>query len=220
MRGAPASNSGDGVVGSMSAHWEEWRKAGAFRAIVQWLRAGIPLILSRPPRPSLGLDKMQTQQKEITEETSSLVRSGAFISQDTKFISPTFCIPKRGGRIRLIHDLRNINSALTPPKFTLHGAGDAVSVTRDSQWLAVLDLKHGYQQVAVDIRARKYLGGLMGRQYCGINSLAIQTQCESICVYSNYRMVGAMGEKKIWPSSRSLCGRLFDRGTIRGRIDS
>lgn len=96
------------------------------------------------------------------EEISTLVRSGAFIPQDTKFISPTFSIPKRDGGTRLIHDLRNINAALTPPKFTLRGAGDAASVTRDSQWLVVLDLKHGYQQIAVDVKARKYLGALWG----------------------------------------------------------
>ena len=64
--------------------------------------------------------------------------------------------------MRLIHDLRNINTALTPPKFTLRGAGDAAAVTRDSQWLVVLDLKRGYQQVAVDVKARNYLGASWG----------------------------------------------------------
>lgn len=40
----------------------------------------------------------------------------------------------------------------------MHGAREAGAVTRSSEWLAVLDLKHGHQQVAMAVEARRFLG--------------------------------------------------------------
>lgn len=73
-------------------------------------------------------------------------------------------IPKKDGTMRLIHDLREANKHIAPPRFTLHGARDAAAVTRKSNWLTVLDLKHGYQQVAMEPGARKYLGAKLGEE--------------------------------------------------------
>ena len=153
---------GDGIVGSMSAHWQEWRKAGAPRLIVQWLRAGVPLAWTKPPEPIRT--KSIPQSEEVKKEMKSLIRSGAFQFMDTPFVSPTFTIPKKDGGIRLIHDLKSINAALTPPKFTLRGAQGAASVVRNCNWLVALDLCHGYQQVAMDRKAVKYLGAMYGNK--------------------------------------------------------
>lgn len=147
---------GDGVVGSMSAHWQQWKRMGAPRAIVQWLRGGVPLVWASPPQP-VKIERAQ-QEKKLIEEIGALVKSGAFKVEDTKFISPTFIIPKRDGGTRLIHDLRHINKSIAPPKFTLRGAKDAASVVNESNWLVSLDLMHGYQQVAMHRKARQYLG--------------------------------------------------------------
>ena len=152
---------GDGVVGSMSAHWEAWRRLGAPRKVVQWLRSGVPLVWERPPQPALFTNRVK-QTEEMKQEMKGLIDSGAFSYQKTKFVSPTFIIPKKDGGKRMIHDLRGINSALKPPKFTLQGARDAASVVLDSNWLLALDLKHGYQQVAMDLKARHYLGAVFG----------------------------------------------------------
>ena len=154
---------GDGVVGSISARWQEWRNAGAPRMVVQWLRSGIPLVWARPPKATPEV-KRTHQSQEVIKEVTDLVKSGAFVPMETPFISPTFLIPKRDGGKRLIHDLRSINTALIPPKFTLHGAQDAASVVRDSKWLVALDMRRGYQQVAMNINAGKYLGAQWGNK--------------------------------------------------------
>ena len=146
----------------MSAHWREWRKAGAPRLLVQWLRNGVPLKWRGPaPRGSEG-QKMGEQDRETQGELKALLRSGAFERGEAAVISPTFLIPKKDGSQRLIHDLRAVNKHLDPPHFTLRGARDAGEVTRNAEWLAVLDLCHGYQQVAMAPAARKFLGAWMG----------------------------------------------------------
>lgn len=148
---------GDGVVGAMSAHWEEWKKLGAPRLVVQWLRQGVPLRWKgAPPKQKVVLGNKQP--KEVEAEMDKLVEAGAFVRQECKVSSPTFIIPKRDGTNRLIHDLRQINSALDAPSFTLRGAQEAADVVRASGALVTLDLRRGYQQVAVAEEARAFLG--------------------------------------------------------------
>ena len=77
-------------------------------------------------------------------------------------LSPVFVIPKKTGGVRLIHDLRQVNACLRPPAFTLRGAAEAAEVVHRSSWLVALDLRHGYQQVAMAPEARRYLGASLG----------------------------------------------------------
>ena len=44
------------------------------------------------------------------------------------------------------------------------GALEAAQVVRESNWLVALDLRHGYQQVAMAPEARRYLGARLGDQ--------------------------------------------------------
>lgn len=109
-------------------------------------------------------EENQEQCAALIEELDKQVKSGAFIRGKAVVVAPTFLIPKKDGSMRLIHDLRETNRHIAPPRFTLRGARDAASVTRNSSWLAVLDLKHGYQQVAVEPAARRYLGAKRGEE--------------------------------------------------------
>lgn len=154
---------GDGIVGSMSARWKEWKRRGAPRLLVQWLRSGVP-IKWLGPAPKRGQEREEWQSEEIVRELRGLVEDGAFVRGEAAVVAPTFLIPKKDGKVRLIHDLRETNKHIVPPRFTLHGARDAAAVTRKAKWLAVLDLKHGYQQVAMEPAARRFLGAKMGRE--------------------------------------------------------
>lgn len=147
----------------MSARWESWKRLGAPRLLVQWLRNGIPLRW-RGRAPEARGEEIQVQSEALLEELDKLVESGAFIRGEATVVAPTFLIPKKDGSMRLIHDLRETNRHIAPPRFTLRGAREAASVTRNSSWLAVLDLKHGYQQVAVEPAARRYLGARRGEE--------------------------------------------------------
>ena len=102
----------------------------------------------------------QLMSQEIEKEMDQLIQDGAFIRSDSKevILSPVFLIPKKSGGSRMIHDLRGINAHIRAPHFTLRGAKDAATVVRDSRWLCALDLQRGYQQVYMDLEARRYLG--------------------------------------------------------------
>lgn len=150
----------DGVVGSMSQRWREWRAMGAPRRVVQWLRQGVPLRW-RGGAPQQAVQINPVQDRRVEGEMEKLLETGAFIPQGCRIVSPTFVIPKKDGSMRLIHDLRQVNARLAAPKFTLHGVREAAEVVRQSNFLVSLDLKKGYQQVAVAKEARPYLGRCM-----------------------------------------------------------
>lgn len=136
---------------------------GAPRLVVQWLRSGVPLRW-RGPAPKGSAEGGRHQDKEVRDEMERLVAAGAFVPLEGAITSPVFLIPKKDGGQRLIHDLRGINRCLVPPKFSLRGAKEAGDVVRNSRWLAAIDLRHGYQQVAVSRDARRFLGARWGDQ--------------------------------------------------------
>lgn len=129
------------------------------------MKNGVPLRWkSCPPRQSIEVERGQ-QQEVVREEVGKMVQCGAFTqTRECRVVSPVFCIPKRDGSWRLIHDLRQVNRCLAAPRFSLRGAKEASQVVRDSNWLVALDLKRGYQQVAMAPEARQYLGALWGNK--------------------------------------------------------
>lgn len=60
---------GDGVMGSMSARWKEWKGLGAPRLVVQWLGQGIPLKWKgAPPEQSVVVSSRQPKEVELEIE--------------------------------------------------------------------------------------------------------------------------------------------------------
>ena len=92
------------------------------------------------------------------EELNKLIKTGAFTKEEVSVVALTFLIPKKDGSMRLIHDLRETNKHINLPRFTLHGNRDAAQVTRNSEYIAVLDLKHGYQQGGNEACCKKVFG--------------------------------------------------------------
>lgn len=132
--------------------------------VVQWLRQGVPLRWKGAP-PRQRVEEKDRQPREVEEEMDKLVQAGAFVEQACRVTSPVFTIPKKDGTNRLIHDLRQINIALDAPRFTLRGPKEAAEVVRESGALVSLDLRRGYQQVAMSREARDFLGARWrGRQ--------------------------------------------------------
>ncbi len=74
-----------------------------------------------------------------------------------KLLSPLFTVPKSDGTQRPIHDLRVLNSALTPMRYRLRGLREVEEILRPGDHLAKLDLKKGYWQLVMRQSAVPYL---------------------------------------------------------------
>jgi ribonuclease HI len=81
-------------------------------------------------------------------------------------ISPLGAVPKAGGNLRMILDLRHVNSFLTVPSFRYEGLEAVANVLAPSDYMITLDLHAGYHHVDMNDAALPYLGfAWAGRHY-------------------------------------------------------
>ena len=73
-------------------------------------------------------------------------------------VSALICVPKKGGKLRLVIDLRPLNEHIKCPYFKNEGIYTVCEFIEDEDKLFALDLKSGFQHVSIHKDYRKYLG--------------------------------------------------------------
>ena len=73
-------------------------------------------------------------------------------------ISPIGCVPKRGGKFRLILDLRHLNNYCVPPVFRYEDIGTVCDFVEYNDDLISADIKNGFYHIPVREQDRTYLG--------------------------------------------------------------
>ncbi|KAL0152401.1 hypothetical protein M9458_052124, partial [Cirrhinus mrigala] len=73
------------------------------------------------------------------------------------FYSPYFIVPKKGGRLRPILDLRVLNRALLKLPFKMLTLKHILTCVRDQDWFVAIDLKDAYFHVSMLPRHRPFL---------------------------------------------------------------
>ena len=134
----------------------EWNRIGAPPEILGWLSNGVQLPFSERPEPfQLPNYKLSfTHGGFVEEELSRLIQSGAVVQCDPKCpilcISPIHCVPKKGGKLRLIIDLRQINRHLTVPKFCYEDIQVVSLLIQPNDFMVTLDLKNGFHHIPIN----------------------------------------------------------------------
>jgi ribonuclease HI len=118
----------------------------------------------RPPRfngviPSLTLPQ---NVPVLRQEVLSLLEKGAIepvppIERESGFYSRYFVVPKRGGGLRPILDLRPINRALHKRAFKMTTLKQILAQVRPGDWFASVDLKDAYFHIQIAARHRRFL---------------------------------------------------------------
>ncbi len=100
--------------------------------------------------------------KPIQAELDRLVENGSLEEVDRESLlhaAPVFGIEKPNGKIRLIHDLRELNEVTVERRtFRLFGIKQAVRAITTKTWMCKVDLTSGYNQIAVREDSRPLLG--------------------------------------------------------------
>jgi len=100
---------------------DHWKQIGAPSNVINWLENGVLIPFDQEPQ-SFYLPNRKfgfTKGEFIADEIASLLKSGAIreVNEPPTCISPISCVPKKGGKFRLIVDLRIINQSCVVPKF-------------------------------------------------------------------------------------------------------
>ncbi len=147
---------------SLRQHLDAWKKIGASDAILTVISEGVKLDFNKEPYSfSLPNHKVTPVQSSfIGEEIKKLVISGALKSVDyrPKCVSPLGCVNKKGGKLRLITDLREINASVTVPKFRYEDVSSLQHVVESHDFMITWDFKNGFHHVPIHTDFQDYLG--------------------------------------------------------------
>ncbi len=96
----------------------------------------------------------------ITKSVEEGLLAGAMMKwpRKPKVVNPLNVVPKKNGGLRLIVDMRHVNSFLQTPKFKLENLQQASSQSQQGDWMFSIDLAQAYWQVDMDPAAYEYLG--------------------------------------------------------------
>ncbi|MGL4249587.1 MAG: reverse transcriptase domain-containing protein, partial [Aeromonas sp.] len=150
------------------AHFShEWlRLPGVSPWVVRTITSGYTLQFCRnPPRFNGVLQTVvnsASQASVLRQELSSLLLKGAIeeippTDVEQGFFSRYFLVPKKGGGLRPILDLRRLNASLIRGRFKMLTLKSIIAQVRAGDWFISIDLKDAYFHVQVVQRHRKFL---------------------------------------------------------------
>lgn len=146
----------------LKSHLQNWVDIDANEQVLEWIDNGVKLPLTNIPAP-FELHNRSFSSKQysfIDAEIKELVAKGVLceVSYKPHCVSPVSCVPKKGGKLRLITDLRCLNSYIEAPKFSSENMGCAINLIQSEDLMVTVDLKDGFFHIPVHPDDQKYLG--------------------------------------------------------------
>ena len=96
----------------------------------------------------------------IDNELKDLLEKGVIVECDRKkgdFVSPIFTRTKKDGKVRLILNLKKLNTSVEYKHFKMETLKQALELITQDCWFASLDLKDAYFSIWVEEQSQEYL---------------------------------------------------------------
>ena len=153
------------VLGPLADRAEQWRACVTSHWVMRTVTKGYRLqFASIPPRFNGVVQSQACGEKArvLQEEIISLQKKGAIRivppeQNQSGFYSRYFLVPKKGGGLRPILDLRALNRYLRKYKFRMLTHAALLRFVRPGDWFASIDLKDAYFHIHIYPPHRKYL---------------------------------------------------------------
>jgi hypothetical protein len=132
--------------------------------VIRWIAEGVHIpFVDTPPSFHFPNHKFSFSHREfIANEIQSLLESGAIQICDPQqkpfCVSPIKCVAKKGGKFRLIVDLREINTHCSVPKFCYEDINVVTQLIQEDDYMVTLDLKNGFHHIPIAKEDQEYLG--------------------------------------------------------------
>ena len=97
---------------------------------------------------------------DVRNDLQSLLSKGVITfsqRENLQYVSPIFCVPKKDNRVRLILNLRRLNSFVAYHHFKMETIQHILTMITPKCWMASIDLKDAYYSVKVHPSYQKYL---------------------------------------------------------------
>ena len=146
----------------MKLNPEAYERIGAPDYIIEWVRQGVSIPFQKTPNRCFYQNRIFTKHQVsfMDEQVCKLLNQGVIEVSEVKphCILAMQCVPKKGGKLRLVMDCRPINENIKTPKFTQEGITAVADMIEPDDVMVTFDLKDGFHQVLIKEEFRKYLG--------------------------------------------------------------
>ena len=159
----------------LSDFYSEWQKLTSDASILQVIAGDDIKFTELPPtQTSYTPNQINGNHKGlINKEIDNLLSKGIIVECDHEpgeFVSPIFSIPKKDGSVRLILNLKKLNTFVEFSHFifkmeTIH---TILQLVTQNCWMSSVDLKYAYYNVKVSSKFQKYLNTYEGKLYKGV----------------------------------------------------
>ena len=149
-------------AGGLQLSLNNWSKINAPEQIITWIKDGVVLKFTKEPKTHCLPNHSMTHKQEIfvSNEIDLLLQQGVIVHCDKKptCVSPLGTVPKKGGKLRLIVDLRQLNSACKALHFSYEDISTVATLIEDDDNLITADIRQGYHHIPVHKDYQEYFG--------------------------------------------------------------
>ena len=149
-------------AGQITSYLHNWRKITSDPYILNIVSGDTIEFISHPPCQqnyppnSISGDLLLAIESELKDLLSKGVITPVE-HEKFEFVSPIFCVPKKDDKVRLILNLKKLNSFVAYHHFKMETIQHILHMITPNCWMASIDLKDAYYSVKVHPSFQRYL---------------------------------------------------------------
>ncbi len=156
-------------AGQIASCIESWKEITSDKTVLSTVEGdSIEFPQKFPSQSSYPHNSFSKEHAPLIEnEIASLLEKHVIVPsyhEFEEFISPIFAVPKNEGKIRLILNLKKLNTFLEYAHFKMESIHSILQLVTPGSWMASIDLKDAYYSVPISKDSQKYLKFKYGTQ--------------------------------------------------------
>ena len=150
-------------AGNCANHIDEWEKLTSDQEILQMIKGDIIDFIEEIPvqnHRSYNINMSKEDKKLVRKEIKKLLKKKIIVPTEQEqgdFISPIFHVPKSGGGIRIILNLKELNSYIEFFHFKMDTIKTVLLNVTPGCYMASVDLQHAYHSIKIDENYQGFL---------------------------------------------------------------